>query len=304
MPGRAITDQQVELYMRSREQGATQITAAAKAGLSERSARRLDKGVREPKAARHWRTRVDPFDGVWESELVGLLEQRPELTATTLLEHLQEREPERYPDTLKRTLQRRVKQWKALHGPAKGVMFRQRHEPGHQGLSDFTLLKDVAIVIQGAVLVHLLYHFRLVYSGWCYVKVVLGGESYTALTEGLQEALWRLGGAPREHRTDSLSAAYRNRDTQTPQDLTQGYADFCAHYAMTPSRNNRGESHENGAIEGPHGHLKHRIKQALLLRDSNEFDSVVAYQQWLDEAVVSKLNRKHPAKPRCWISRC
>lgn len=291
MPGKAITDRQVDLYMTSRTEGATQVVAAAKAGISERSARRVEQG-RERRGVRDWRTRLDPFEAVWESELVGLLEAHPQLSATTLLEHLQERYSGQYPDVLKRTLQRRVKQWKALHGQAKAVMFRQRHAPGEQGISDFTQLKRVAVRVQGELLVHLLYHFRLVYSGWCYVKVVLGGESFTALAEGLQEALWRLGATPREHRTDSLSAAYRNLNADERADVTQSYAALCKHYEMEPSRNNRGVSHENGAIEGPHGHLKRRIEQALLLRGSHDFETLADYQQWLEQAIVAKLNRR------------
>jgi len=294
VPGKAITDQQVELYMQSRTQGATQCVAAAKSGISERSARRIDRG-RERRRERDWRTRADPFEAVWESELLGLLESRPQLSATTLLEDLQARYPGAYPDSLLRTLQRRVKEWKALHGPSKPVMFRQRHEPGEQGLSDFTTLKRVSVQVQGQWLVHLLYHFRLVYSGWCYVKVVLGGESFSALAEGLQEALWRLGGAPQEHRTDSLSAAYRNLGRDEQHDLSEAYAALCAHYGMRASRNNRGESHENGAIESPHGHLKRRIEQALALRGSSDFESVAVYQQWLEDAVIAKVNRRATA---------
>ena len=291
MPGRAITDQQVKLYMNERREGATQQSSAAKAGISERSGRRIEQG-RERSSERHWRTRADPLEGVWSKELVGLLEEHPQLSPMTLLEYVQERYPGEYPDSVLRTLQRRVKQWRALHGQGKAVMFTQRHEPGEQGLSDFTELKGVTVRVGGEVLKHLLYHFRLVYSGWCYVKVVLGGESFTALAEGLQEALWRLGGVPQEHRTDSLSAAYRNIDADQADDLTQSYETMCAHYAMRASRNNRGESHENGAIESPHGHLKRRISQALALRGDGEFDSVQAYQRWLEESVVSKVNRR------------
>jgi hypothetical protein len=47
---------------------------------------------------------------------------------------------------------------------------------------------------------------------WEYAEVVLGGESYTALACGLQNALRALAGAPAEHRSDSLSAAFRNLD--------------------------------------------------------------------------------------------
>ena len=88
-----------------------------------------------------------------------------------------------------------------------------------------------------------------------HAHVVLGGESFVALAEGLQNALWALGGVPEQHRSDSLSAAFRNLGADAKEDLTTRYEAFCAHYGMTPTRNNRGVSHENGSIESAHGHL-------------------------------------------------
>lgn len=283
----SINSQQVRIYMSTRASGQRQITAAAKAGISERTGRRIERreAGTESSAERHWRTRKDPFEGVWETELRPLLEEHATLQAKTLLEVLQERYPGRYPDALPRTLQRRIKQWRALNGPDKEVMFRQQHPPGRLGLSDFTQLKGVVITIGGQPLVHRLYHFRLVFSGWRFVKVILGGESFTALAEGLQTALRRLGGAPQEHRTDSLAAAFKNLKVEDRDDLTQRYEALCAHYGMRPSRNNRGQGHENGAIESPHGHLKRALVQGLLVRGSNEFDSVASYQCWLQDRV-------------------
>ena len=121
------------------------------------------------------------------------------------------------------------------------------------GLSDFTDMTDLGVTIAGVRLDHRLYHFRLAYSGFEHGHVILGGESYVALAEGLQNALWALGGAPLEHRSDSLSAAFRNLDTDAREDLTRRYDALCAHYGMQPTRNNRGVAHENGAIESPHG---------------------------------------------------
>jgi hypothetical protein len=293
MSGKRITMQQVRLYMSIGKQGQSQEQASAKAGVSERSGRRIEgAGVSAPEnPERHWRTRKDPFAGVWDSEIVMRLEKQPALDATTLFEDLQERHPGQFGNGGKRTFQRRVKQWKALYGADKEVMFRQVQEPGRQGLSDFTELKDIAVTIEGQPLEHRLYHFRLAYSGWSHVKVVLGGESFSALAEGLQEALWRLGGAPLEHRTDSLSAAYKNLSADARDDLTERYEGLCAHYRMTATRNNRGVSHENGAVESPHGHIKRRIAQALLLRGSADFASLEDYRQWLDELVV-RFNRR------------
>lgn len=294
MSGRWITNQQVEIYMTSIKQGYSQVTACAKAGISERSGREIIHGRRvNPKTKlRHWRTRIDPLKSVWSSELEPMLEQAPSLQAITLLEYLQSRSVEKYPDSLLRTLQRRIKTWRALQGPGKEVMFRQNHVPGRQGLSDFTRLKKVTITMGGKVFKHLLYHFRLAFSHWSYMKVVLGGESFTALSEGLKEALQRLGGAPREHRSDSLSAAFKNLSQNACDDMTNSYEALCSHYSMKASRNNPGVAHENGSIESAHGHLKRRIEQALLLRGSYDFTSVRQYQNFIDE-VVMQHNRRH-----------
>jgi hypothetical protein len=103
--------------------------------------------------------------------------------------------------------------------------------------------------------------------------------------------LRKLGGAPHEHRTDSLSAAYKNERSETHEDLTDRYHAFCEHYNMKPTRNNRGVAHENGAIESAHGHLKRRIAQHLMLRGSSDFSCVDNFQQWLDK-LVDKYNQR------------
>jgi len=132
MSGRQITKQQVEYYMSSRRQGHTQAQASAKAATSERSGRRIEAGESGVLARRErdWRTREDPFAGVWESEIIPLLERQPALNATTLFEDLQDRHPGRFSSGSKRTLQRRIKAWKALHGTDKEVMFRQGEGSG------------------------------------------------------------------------------------------------------------------------------------------------------------------------------
>ncbi len=298
MPGNWINHAQRSLYMTSRFTGDSQERAASRSGFSERSGRRLEKGDGGPdhRNPRQHRTRKDPFAAVWVPELVPMLEAHPGLKAITLLEHLQLQHPGQYPDSIRRTLERRVKQWKATNGPEKEVIFRQVHEPGLMGISDFTEPKDsFHITIRGKKLDHRLFHFRLPFSGWSYVRVIESGESFVALTTSLNDALYRLGGAPQTHRTDSLSAAYKNLNKDEQQDATQRYQEFCAHYSMKPTRNNRGVSHENGAIESPHGHLKRRIGQELMLRGSSDFDSVEGYSRWLD-SLVSRLNRRQQDK--------
>ena len=47
----------------------------------------------------------------------------------------------RHPDLgngVRRTLERRVRAWRAVHGEEREIIFRQTHEPGRLGLSDFT----------------------------------------------------------------------------------------------------------------------------------------------------------------------
>jgi hypothetical protein len=282
--------------MKSREFGLTQVESAAVAGFSERSGQRLEAGNYQPNRGqmRAWRTCADPLEAVWESELEPMLRGAPELKPMTLFEYLQRKYPGQYGQVL-RTLQRRVATWKALHGSAPEVMFELRHEPGMMGFSDFTELTGVEITIHGKVFKHLIYHYRLGYSGWQYAQIIQGGESFIALSEGLQNALFACGGAPKQHRTDSLSAAYRNLGGTRQKPLTRLYDDLCHHYRMQPTRNNTSIAHENGSIESPHGHLKNRIKQALLLRGSCEFTSIAQYQALIQHA-VDQLNQQHPDK--------
>jgi transposase InsO family protein len=200
------------------------------------------------------------------------------------LEYLEEQYPEHYDRRVLRTLQRRVKQWKALYGPEQEVIFRQQAVVAQQGFSDFTH-PDSPITIQGEPFKHLLYQFRLAYSGWRSVTVVQGGESYAALASGLQRALQQAGGSPLEHRTDSLSAARNNRQNV----WTDAYEELCSHYRMQPTRNNLGQSHENGVVECANGSLKRRLSQQLKLRGHHDFDNIEAYQAFVDK-VVAKLN--------------
>jgi len=289
MPGKRITEQQIRLYMKLINEGKTQRVASAKAGLSERTGRRISTGeLIIAKSPHYWRTRQDPLEDVWDSQLVPLLEKTPDLLPLTLFEWLGDNYPGIYPASIKRTLQRRIKQWKAIHGPAKEVMFRQQKIPGQLGLSDFTHLKKARITIEGEEFKHILYHYRLAFSGWSYMKVILGGESFAALSTGLQTALWLSGGSPKEHRTDSLSAAYTNQSEK--EKLTERYELLCKHYHLKGTRNTPGKSHENGAIESPHGHIKRRIEQALLLRGSSDFKSIDEYQKFIEQ-VVQKKNR-------------
>ena len=273
----------------------TQELAAAKAGMSPRSARRVDKDVTLPSQhpRRYWRSRPDPLAGVWDTEVVPLLRGAPKLMAITVLRKLQDDCPDRFPDGMLRTLQRRIRQWRALEGPPKEVFFPQEHAPGHRGLSDFTAMSELRITIASAPFAHMLYHFVLAFSRWEHVEVVEGGESFEALSKGLQNALWQAGGAPQEHRSDSLSAAFKNLTQE--EDFTVRYTALLDHYGMAGTRNNRGVSHENGSVESSHRYLKEAIEQALLLRGHRDFEDRALFEAFVREAVMRRNRRNATA---------
>jgi hypothetical protein len=274
-----------------------QMTAAAKAGLSAATARRIEVDPRPPSAKKQrriWRTRADPLDGLWNEEIVPLLTAAPGLRPITLFDELARRHPERVGPSFRRTLERRVAHWKALHGSNLNVIFPQIQQPGCVGLSDFTNGNGLGVIVGGQPLEHRLYHFALAFSGFEHAEVVLGGESYAALASGLENALRLLGGVPREHRSDSLSAAFRNLALPDAEDLTRRFTALVVHFGMVPTRNNRGVAHENGAIESRHGHFKTRIAQALLLRGSSGFHDLEAYRAFV-AGVIGLHNRRHAA---------
>jgi hypothetical protein len=282
--------------MESKQVNKTIEQSAAKAGFCTRSSYNLKKRCNNPaKREKYWRSTPDPFLDVWETDLVCLLKKNPKIQAKTLLKFLQDTYKGQFPDKLLRTLQRRIKDWKLLSGPAKEVIFCQTKVPGFQGISDFTCCNELEITIHNIFFPHRLYHYRLTYSGWEYAQVVQGGESFTALSEGFQNALWLIGGVTKTNRTDSLSAAYKNKKETDKEDFTKAYSDLCQHYGVIPTRNNKGKCHENGAIESPNGHLKSAINQKLMLRKSRDFDSIDEYKAFIKK-VIDELNQPKEAR--------
>ena len=182
--------------------------AAARAGFSAATGYRIEEDPRLPsqKKAPRGRRRADPLVAIFDTEIVPLLQSAPGIRPIAVLDEMLRRHPD-LPGNVRRTLERRIRDWRALHGKERDVVFRQVHEPGRLGLSDFTEMDSLGITVTGVTLAHRLYHFRLACSGFEHAHVILGGESYVALAEGLQNAIWALGGAPREHR----SAACRRR---------------------------------------------------------------------------------------------
>ncbi len=280
--------------MHNRQEGLSQEKAAAKAGISERTGYSIDQNDIQKGRKHDWKTRKDPFEDVWEQEIAPMLKSGI-FESTFILQVLQQKYPDKYPNQTLRTLQKKVKKWKALFGPEKEVMFLQEHKPGEMGISDFTHPDKIKVTIKGEPLEHIFFHFRMVYSGFNYVQVFRGsGEPYEAFAQGLQEALYYLGGVPEKHRTDSLSASFKNLNKEAVEDLTDRYKVLVEHFNMEPTRNNRGEAHENGSIESSHGHFKRRVEQNLILRQSSDFESFEDYRKFIQN--VCKEHNKHVCK--------
>jgi len=287
-----VSDLQVRKLMKLLSSGVPLSRAALTVGIDAKTARRYrDAGasLSADRAPHTWRTRHDPFAAV-RDELRAMLTVNPGLQAQTLFAYLQRQYPGRFVPGQLRTLQRQVKAWRALEGPDKEVFFPQDHPPGELAASDFCHLTPLSVTLAGQPFDHLLYHFVLTHSNW-ETGVICFSESFESLSFGLQAALWELGGVPQRHRTDSLSAAFKNLPHFNQREWTERYAALCAHYRMRPSRNNPGESHENGSIESRHGSLKTALRQALLLRGSRDFEDRAAYERFV-QSIVERMNAR------------
>jgi len=286
--GKQVTDQQVNLYMKFRKNN-TQKVAAAKAGISESSGYRIEKQALQPKnGQRSWRTRPDPLESIWDSVVIPLLEKDTDISPVGIYDHLCEHYQDKFNPSSRRTLERRVKQWRHLNAGSGDVVFVQHHEPGRLGIADFTKVQ-YPVSILGEVLQHQLFHFRLPACGWAFAQVIYGGESFAAFSDGLQNALIAAGGVPAEIRTDSLSAAYKNRTEQ--DDFTERFTELMRHYGFKASRNNRGVAQENGAIESPNRHIKAQLEQALRIRGSYDFTSRSDYEAFV-QSIIERRNRR------------
>ena len=235
--GRQVTDAQVHELRRKLNSGGSLRFAAMKAGMDRKTARKYrDRGQlpSECRAQHGWRTRDDPLKDVWPG-LLELLRAEPTLQAKTLVDLLQRQYPEHAWQRHRRTVERRVHEWKAEHGPAKEVFFSQVHEPGRLGSSDFTHVDELGVTIGGQPFPHLLYHFVLTCSNWEQVTVCFS-ESFASLSDGLQNALWQLGGVPQRHRTDRMTLAVHH-DGNAEQ-YTSRYQGLMRHYGLTPEATN------------------------------------------------------------------
>ena len=268
--------------------------AAAKAGMDEKTARkyiRMGKLPSQVKTPHTWRNRRDPFADVWD-EAKGFLEKNSGMEAKSLFEYFQREYPGVFSDGQLRTFQRKVKTWRALEGPPREVYFPQIHYPGELCESDFTWMKSLGVTIRKVPFDHLIYHFVLTYSNW-ETGTVCFSESFESLSAGLQNALWELGGVPRRHRTDRLSAAV-HKDCN-PDEFTQSYRSLLRYYGIAGEKTRSGEPHENGDVEQRHYRFQNALDQALILRGSRDFESREAYEVFLRK-LYSQLNAGRKAR--------
>lgn len=289
-------DREVRIYMQQRAKGLTQQVAAARAGLSEKTARKYEQAAKLPSQLtkpRTHRTRQNPFEQDWPW-IVQQLEKDWALQASTLFELLCQKRPGHYQQGQQRTFRRHIALWRALHGPEQEVIFEQVHQPGVRSQSDFTNMNELGVTLGGQPFPHLYYHFVLTYSNVEAVSLCFS-ESFEALAEGLERALWQIGGVPQQHRTDHLSAALKRLDRAGQEDFTQRYTALMAHYAMQPTVNNAGVSHENGDVEQSHFRFKQALDQALRVRGSRDFEDRSAYERFVAE-LIRQRNLKRTAR--------
>lgn len=279
----ACTNQQVKQLMKNIKKHTQQISAF-KTGMDIKTARkylRIGKLPSELKQPHRWKTRSDGFAEVWP-EIEMMLECSPGLQAKTVFQYLQAKYPGEFKDGQLRTLQRKFRDWLSQNGKGKEVIFRQEHKPGLQSQSDYTNMDNLMITIQGEHFKHLLFHFMLVYSRWEYAEICYT-ESFASLVKGYENAVWNLGYIAKEHRTDNLSAATKRYGSS--RNFTESWQKVMDHYQVSASRNNPGQSHENGSIEKSHDLLKTSIEQHLLLRCSREFRSIEDYKKFLFDLI-------------------
>jgi len=292
-----VTDKQVQLLRLKMAEGKTVEAAAAAAGMSARSAHNWKAGSlpSQAKKPRHWRTREDVFAGVWESQVVPLLERDHDgvLEATTIIAELRRGDGQRFTDKHLRTLQRRVRDWRAMHGPEREVFFEQEHIPGREAAVDFTDCTSLGVRVAGQLFAHLLFQFLLTFSRWRSVTLAFS-ETFEALVGGLQDAFWRLGGVPEVVRSDNLSAATHELPSGG-RELNQRFALVLKHYQVSSTRIEPGKSNQNGAVEKANHLLKSAVEQALIVRGSRDFGSVEEYMSFV-QGLVSRLNEATQAR--------
>lgn len=292
-----ITLKQYGVLLRKYAQTQNMSISALQAGMDRKTARKYIQAQAPPgplPGRRRWRNRPDPLAVVWP-QASRMLSDAPELEARSLFEFLRQAPENQLEPGHLRTFQRRVRQWRATQGPDKEVFFPQRQTPGLALQLDWTHAKELGVTMGGVALDHLLCHCVLPYSNWEWATRCQS-ESFLSLVRGLQASLGRLGRKPRYLGTDNTSAAtHEIGDGSGPRAFNPDYLDLCEHYGLEPVTINVACPHEHGDVESGNGHLKRRLRQHLLLRGSRDFESLEAYDRFV-EGVMEAANR--PRQPQ------
>ena len=303
-----VTDQQVRKLREEMTKTASAEVAALRSGMHRNTARKYLKtnqfpsDLRQPRA---WKTRPDPFEADWPA-IEERLVLAPALEARILFENLMLLRPGVYDEGQLRTFQRRVKVWRAHHGPDKEVFFRQNHRPGEALQTDFTWATELEVTIQGQPFAHMLCHVMLPCSNWDWITVCQS-ESMLALRRGVPAALVQLGRVPMFHQTDNSSAAthvtaaegWAEKDEsgkvegQRARDFNDEYLALMAHYDMKPRTIGIGKSEQNGDVEASNGAIKKRLNQHLIMRGSRDFPAVEDWEGWAQN-ICRATNARRP----------
>jgi len=293
-----ISGPQYRKLMQTYQETKTITASASKAGMDRKTASKYIHGGHGPGEqckARDWRTREDPFADEW-AQIEGWLEAKPDLEATSVLEQLLRLYPDRYEEKHLRSLQRRFRQWRQQNGYLRGpVYFEQTHEPGRLLQLDWFHPRDFEVSIGGEVYRHLLCHTVLTYSNWEWAYPCRS-ESFASLRGCLQATLWEAGGVARECQVDNSSTAtHRLGKGSCKRIFNERFLGLLGHYGMRARTIQIGAANENGDVESAHSHLRRYLADTLQLRGSSDFESMEAYQGWL-EAKLRQRNQRRRSK--------
>ena len=262
----------------------------------------------------------NPFSELLESEVAPLLEADVDgkLQASAVVDHLIAQYPERFVGMKRKSLckdmQRFFSKWRQEHGKVPACRWQSRpgaqhlhtgkrplltmeqeHPPGREAQIDFTSCNNLHVTIKGECYPHELSVFRLSYSSWIHVDPATA-ENASALMQGLQRAMWDLGGVPEVVRSDNAGCVIQNRRPTRP------YQDFLHHYDLKITLINPGRPRENGGVEGGNGLVKTAIDQALRIRGNRDFASKKEYASFVREQ-VNRLNLRTEVQSKLAVER-
>lgn len=287
-----VTDHQVKSLFKYYGQTGNIQRSAMRSGMNRKTASKYIYKKKLPSGftlVRDWRTRRDPLIKIWEKSK-EFLKDAPELEAKSLFEYLLEQYPDQIDQSHLRTFQRRVKSWRLKEGKEKEVFFDQNRSPGECMQLDWTDMNKLGIVVAGEHYLHKLCHLVLPYSNY-EGAVRCRSESILSIKKGINHFLYSINATPKTLQVDNSSAAtHQINKSSLKREFNDDFVSIANYYDFSLRTTNVDCPNENGDVESLNGHLKKRIKQALLLRKSTAFDSMEDYDHFL-QTVFDKANK-------------